>query len=70
MNLPNNLSNNTSVVVQDTTISCEGQGNDVGATSGHPRVFIKINTHTNSADCPYCGQNFTMDPNAKVSGGH
>ncbi|MCK5166420.1 MAG: zinc-finger domain-containing protein [Rhodospirillaceae bacterium] len=70
MNLPNDLSNNTSVVVQDTTISCQGQGGDNDKTGGHPRVFIKIDVHTNSGDCPYCGQNFTLDPNAKVSGGH
>lgn len=60
------MSDKPAVTVSETTVSCEGKG----ATSGHPRVYIKLDPNTHTAQCPYCGQAFMLDPKAKVSAAH
>ncbi len=60
------MSDNPPVMVQETTVSCDGKG----GTDGHPEVFIKLDPKSKTADCPYCGQRFELDPNAEVSGAH
>ncbi|MDH5488692.1 MAG: zinc-finger domain-containing protein [Rhodospirillaceae bacterium] len=60
------MSDKPAITVNDTTASCEGKG----VTGGHPRVFIKLDAHTRSGECPYCGQVFKLDPNAKISATH
>lgn len=70
INLPTNnnenIGGNAPILVQETTISCEGKGQ----TGGHPRVFIKIDAHVGVGECPYCGQQFKLDPSAKISDLH
>ncbi|MDH5187993.1 MAG: zinc-finger domain-containing protein [Rhodospirillaceae bacterium] len=60
------MSDKSAIIVNDTTVSCEGKGD----TGGHPRVYIKLDHHTNVAECPYCGQAFKLDPDAKISAAH
>lgn len=54
------------IKVETTTIVCAGEGD----TSGHPKVYIKIDPARGEAICPYCAQVFQLDPNADLSGHH
>ncbi|MCK5446386.1 MAG: zinc-finger domain-containing protein [Rhodospirillaceae bacterium] len=54
------------ITVETTTVACAGKGD----TSGHPKVYIKIDPSIGTADCPYCAQTFQLDPNADLSGHH
>jgi len=53
-------------IVSTLKVSCDGNG----SSSGHPRVFLTLDAHTHEITCPYCSQQFKLDPNAKVSAGH
>jgi len=53
-------------IVSSLTTSCDGAGD----SSGHPKVYIKLDEQTHQGTCPYCSRIFKLDPNAKVSAGH
>ncbi|MEG3619674.1 zinc-finger domain-containing protein [Magnetovibrio sp. PR-2] len=49
-------------IVTTSTVACDGDN----AVGGHPRVYVKIDSVTHKAECPYCSKQFELDPNAKV----
>lgn len=64
--MPGQQAANETTYVTSTTVACDGDKE----TGGHPRVFLKLDSHTHEAVCPYCSAKFKLDPNAKVSAAH
>jgi len=53
------------VTAHSTHVACEGNG----PVTGHPKVYLQIESGKTEVTCPYCSRQFKLDPNAKV-GGH
>jgi len=53
------------VEVDETTISCDGDGGPLG----HPRVYLTLGDD-GRVDCPYCDRQFTLKAGAAKSSGH
>lgn len=55
------MSNPDTVVVETTTVACDGDGPD-----GHPRVYLKLENQP-AIDCPYCGRRFVLKQGAPAA---
>ncbi len=50
--------------VSQQVFACDGGG------IGHPRVFLHINSDTNTAECPYCDRVFEYHESADSPAHH
>jgi uncharacterized Zn-finger protein len=53
------------IEVEDTRVSCEGIAKGLGATLGHPRVYLEMGDES-FVECPYCDRRFVL----KAGAGH
>lgn len=50
------------ITVSTRTVACDGGGPDLQQRGlGHPRVYLTIDTKTDTVECPYCDRCFTLD---------
>ena len=59
--MSNTESGTEAVVVETTTIACDGDG-----PSGHPRVYLNLENRR-AIDCPYCGRHFVLKVGAAAA---
>lgn len=48
------------VFVTKDSVACDGGEGAIG----HPRVYLTMESGTNSVDCPYCGKHFVCQGGA------
>ncbi|HEX4294663.1 MAG TPA: zinc-finger domain-containing protein [Rhizomicrobium sp.] len=51
------------IQVEDTRVRCDGGAKGLGATLGHPRVFLEMGDE-NFVECPYCDRRFVLKDGA------
>ncbi len=51
------------IEVSEHRIACDGSAKGLGATLGHPRVYLEMGDE-NFVECPYCDRRFVLKDGA------